>query len=148
MAKKDNVFTKAKAYQRKHPRIEWQECIRRVSKKKRKKIGAAKSSNRQTGKSKKSRDVLFTARKPGARIPRGGKKVTYYERRKNRSDQPGKLTGIGSMTTGQLLAAARKKENEKIDKLVLRKFHSSSKRDKRKMQKQITELKASVRRLS
>jgi hypothetical protein len=59
------------------------------------KIGAKTKVNkyRQTGTSNRKNDRDRSARPPGARIPKGGKKVTYYERRKNRSDVPGKLTG-------------------------------------------------------
>lgn len=72
--------------------------VGKVAKKKpaaksRKKAAKKKAPYRQTGSSAKYYDQMRQALPPGARIPKGGKKVTYYERRKNRSDVPGKLTG-------------------------------------------------------
>lgn len=63
----------------------------------RRKVGAAKkkASNRQTGSSVKFYDEQHRAKKPGKRRSASGK--IYYERRKNRSDRPGTLTGIGAM---------------------------------------------------
>ncbi|CAK0746728.1 hypothetical protein CCP1ISM_250002 [Azospirillaceae bacterium] len=45
----------------------------------------------QTGKSNKKNDQERKAKKPGVRKTKTGS--TYIERRKNRSDMPGKLTG-------------------------------------------------------
>lgn len=76
---------------------EYRAGSKKVGKVKRvKKKAAKKKSYRQTGTSSKKYDQQRTARPPGARIPKGGRKVTYYERRKNRSDVPGKLTGVGA----------------------------------------------------
>lgn len=56
-----------------------------------------KSATRQTGTSVKSKDKLRSALPPGKRTTGKGKaKHTYTERRANRSDKPGSLTGIGS----------------------------------------------------
>ena len=57
--------------------------------------GRKKVKRWQTGKSDKSRDEQREALKPGKRKSRSG--VTYFERRKNRTDMPGKLTGTGTM---------------------------------------------------
>lgn len=147
MAKKDNVFVKAKAYQRNHPRTAWQDCIKAVSgKRKKRKVGsvAKKKKYRQTGSSNRKADRERSARKPGPRIPAGGDHVTYHERRKNRSDVPGMLTGL---TTGQLLAAARKKLVVQEDNMVLRKYHATGKRVKKKIQKGIIEVRRKIRKL-
>lgn len=49
----------------------------------------------QTGTSSKRMDERMHAKPPGKRIVKsGGKKHAYYEYRKNRSDMPGKLTGV------------------------------------------------------
>lgn len=50
----------------------------------------------QTGHSSKKMDERLHAKQPGKRIVKGsgGKKHAYYEYRKNRSDMPGKLTGV------------------------------------------------------
>lgn len=52
----------------------------------------------QTGTSSRSRDKLVKAKPPGKRRSKGGK--TYYEYRKNRSDMPGKLTGMSKSVNG------------------------------------------------
>lgn len=139
-----NIFKEAKKVQRLHPSWDWQHCIQ-VASKRHKKVGAVKrSKNRQTGSSNKAADKKRSARPPGPRVPAGGRKVTYTERRKNRSDVPGTLTG---MSTGRLLAEAKRRIREDIDKKVVKKFHASTKRDRKKYQKEITESKAKLRRL-
>ncbi len=66
--------------------------------KKRRKVGAAKkkSSSRQTGSSNAAIDRTIKAKAPGKRTIKtaGGGKHSYYERRRNRSDRPGQLTGV------------------------------------------------------
>lgn len=72
---------------------------KKAAKKKSAKVGKRKpSKSRQTGTSSLLRDRRLTAKAPGKRIVRhkGKKSTKYYERRKNRSDKPGKLTGAGS----------------------------------------------------
>lgn len=62
-----------------------------------KKVGAKKKKpkSRQTGTSNRRRDLELTAKSPGKRMVKSGKKShAYYERRKNRSDKPGHLTGM------------------------------------------------------
>jgi hypothetical protein len=55
------------------------------------------ASNRQTGGSNKERDEQRSAKGPGKRVVKTSHgSHTYYERRKNRSDQPGKLTGFNT----------------------------------------------------
>jgi hypothetical protein len=104
MAKKNAIVLiskRAKAIQRESPNKSWKACIKQASAEYRsnKKVGAKKSKSkkktkfRQTGTSNKKNDRERKARPPGPRIPKGGKKVTYTERRKNRSDVPGSLTG-------------------------------------------------------
>lgn len=73
------------------------------SKKKRSsgKVGTKKKSNsRQTGHSNLAMDKRIHAKAPGKRIVKTSKgSHTYYERRKNRSDKPGKLTGGNNSST-------------------------------------------------
>jgi len=52
----------------------------------------------QTGKSSKKIDERMRAKKPGKRKSSSG--ATYYEYRRNRSDMPGKLTGIEKQIDG------------------------------------------------
>lgn len=56
------------------------------------KIGRIK--NRQTGSSNRKADRKRKAKSPGKRLSRSRR--VYYERRKNRTDKPGSLTGIKS----------------------------------------------------
>lgn len=75
----------------------WIDAVKQASKelKSEGKIGEAKSF-RQTGSSNRVRDKRVKAKAPGKRIVSHGrgKKTVYYERRKNRSDKPGQLTGV------------------------------------------------------
>lgn len=140
------ITVRAKQLQKKHPRTPWTELISKASRqlKSEGKIGAAKKkSNRQTGSSHKLRDSARSARPPGKRTSKSG--AAYYERRKNRSDKPGSLTGVSAST---LLAEARRRINTDIDKLVVRKFRAPGKRDKKKIQKTITQKKSQLRKLS
>lgn len=54
-------------------------------------LSGTKVKRYQTGKSDKKRDSDRQAKAPGKRRSKSGR--TYIERRKNRSDMPGKLTG-------------------------------------------------------
>jgi hypothetical protein len=62
--------------------------------KKRRKVGTVKkkASSRQTGSSNTALDKLVKAKPPGKR--KSASKKIYYERRRNRSDRPGKMTGV------------------------------------------------------
>jgi len=84
------ITTRAKQLRKKQPGISWKSAIKKAGAEYR---TGKKSKYRQTGKSNIKADLQRSARLPGPRKPRGGKKVTYHERRKNRSDVPGKLTG-------------------------------------------------------
>ncbi len=75
----------------------------KVALKKGKSVGAAKKKNRQTGTSNKKRDSQRKAKRPGLRTSKSGRK--YVERRKNRSDAPGSLTGLKATAKSQLAKA-------------------------------------------
>lgn len=94
------ISKRAKQISRLHKNKSWKECIAAASNEYRAgKLGV--TSYRQTGKSNKARDKKIKAKPPGKRIVKhpDGKTTVYYERRKNRSDRPGSLTGyrVGSM---------------------------------------------------
>lgn len=102
---KNNALTKitdrARSLRRKQPGMSWKNAVKKAGVDYRSgRLGAVtttkkkKDKSRQTGTSNKHYDEQRSARPPGARVPSGGKKVTYYERRKNRSDKPGSLTGL------------------------------------------------------
>lgn len=98
------IVAEAKRLQKKdHSRHAWSQYIKEAGKayraKGHKKVGAPKKVKyRQTGKSNKKRDVQRKAKAPGKRTVNKGKRSehTYTERRKNRSDMPGQLTGAAS----------------------------------------------------
>lgn len=98
------ISARAKAIRKKSPGKAWKACIKEASREYNSgKLGAAKKKPAakkkaakkvkpyQTGSSKKFNDEVRTAKKPGLRKTAWGTK--YTERRKNRSDMPGKLTG-------------------------------------------------------
>lgn len=118
-----NVFTKAKAYQRKHPRTSWQDAIQAVSRKgKKAPAKKKKASYRQTGGSNKRNDSMRKAKAPGKRKSASGN--VYYERRKNRSDVPGRLLGTASMYDVR----------DRIEKMIAQtiRFQDEAKRNKDK----------------
>jgi len=97
------ITNRAKQIRKGKPGMKWHSAIKQAGVDYRAgRLGSVKGKNRQTGSSNKKSDKKRTARPPGARIPAGGKKVTYYERRKNRSDVPGSLTGSMSGLKDQI----------------------------------------------
>ncbi len=143
-----NIFKEAKKVQRMHKSWDWQKCIQ-VASRRHKKVAAPKKKkknpNRQTGSSNASVDKRIRARKPGARIPAGGDHVTYYERRKNRSDVPGTLTGVSDAT---LKSALKDRLKDKLGKKLVKKTLSTKVREKRKLGKEITQIKRDLNRIS
>ncbi len=115
------ISARAKLIYKAHPSKKWTDCIKQASRelkgkkspikrrkaptktrkaapaRKRAKVGRAPKKYRQTGRTTKSRDKLLSAQLPGKRVVKtaSGSHV-YYERRANRSDKPGKLTGVVS----------------------------------------------------
>jgi len=106
-------------------------------------VGAVKKKYRQTGTSSKRADSQRKAKRPGKRRSASGN--TYTERRKNRSDKPGTLTGVSAAT---LKGVLKGRINAAIDKAVIGKFHAKKKSDKKKYQKIIVLKKTELRRLS
>lgn len=95
------ISRRAKEIRKKHPGKKWINCIKEASAqlKSGRAVSAVKKkrSYRQTGSSNKKRDQARSAKAPGKRTVKraDGSSHTYTERRKNRSDKPGKLTGSG-----------------------------------------------------
>lgn len=137
-----NIFKEAKKIQRAHPKMDWQACIKAASRKHKKKPAkkkaARKNPNRQTGTSNRSRDEMVRAKAPG-------KRNGYYERRKNRSDAPGKLTGV---TAASLTSELRRRLKDTLGKNLLAKDQAKKKTDKRRYQKQISETRKKLNKLS
>jgi len=90
------ITSKAKQLRKQQPGMQWKTAIKKASASYRNgTLGGPKKKNssRQTGTSNKHYDEQRSARPPGKRKPSGYNKFTYTERRKNRSDKPGQLTG-------------------------------------------------------
>jgi hypothetical protein len=54
---------------------------------------------------------------------------------------------VGAVTASTLTAELRRRHKEKIDYLVLRRYHETTKRGKKKISKQISELKRQLTKL-
>lgn len=132
------IRARAKALQRKNKNLKWIPAIKKASVelRKEKKIGV------QTGVSNKKIDARKKAMKPGKRKSASGK--VYYERRKNRSDVPGTLTGISE---AKMIGAIRSRIEDKMGKAYVARDNAKLKRDKKTYQKVITECKVKLRKL-
>ena len=67
---------------------------------------------------------------------------------KNRITANIQVGKLGAASAGSLKSELKKRITEKIDYLILRKYHASKKRDKTKLQKQISAENAELRKLS
>lgn len=108
---------------------------------KKKKVGSVAKKNRQTGKTTRIADAKRKAKRPGKRKSASGR--TYYERRKNRSDVPGTLTG----TVSSHVSAAKKLLADRIAHYEKMKFIAQKKSTKRLFAKKISEAKKQYNRL-
>ena len=94
----------------------------------------------QTGSSNKLYDSMRKAQGPGKRVSANG--GVYYERRKNRSDMPGSVLGIGALKKSAMYDCTNK-----LGKLHASKLMEPTKRGKAKIQKQITEVNKKIKQL-
>jgi hypothetical protein len=92
---------------------------------------------KQYGTSNRNRDLQRVAKLPGRRKSEGGS--IYNERRKNRSDAPGSLLGIGSVSLNQIGAELYEME-AKINMLKFRKKEARTMTEKKELQTRINEL--------
>lgn len=102
-----------------------------------KKAAKKAAIKKQTGTSNRDRDLLRAAKLPGRRkSPSGG---FYFETRRNRSDAPGSLLGIGSISLNQIGAELYEME-AKINMLKFRKKEARTMTEKKELQTRINEL--------
>jgi hypothetical protein len=121
----------------------------------------------KTGRYKKFSDAVKAAYKKGSGGTKRKRKVSavkIVERGEKRSARPKKIyrvtrskagtfkrttriNSIGKASLGTLLAEARRRHKDTINNLVVRKYNARLKRDKRKIQKQINEHNAALRKL-
>lgn len=138
------ITDRARQLKRKHPNTAWVSLVKKAGAEYRSgSLGATKKkSTRQTGSSNRKKDKVWKAKAPGKRKSASGK--TYYERRKNRSDKPGSLTGV---STSSLKSALKGKLVQSLGKQLLSKELATTKRDKKSYAKKITEIKRDLRKL-
>lgn len=120
-----NIFKVAKSISNKHKGLSWQQCIKRAAK-----------QNRQTGTSNKKRDKARKAKAPGKRKSSTGK--VYYERRKNRSDKRGHVTGI---SLPKLRSEMKEQIKLSLGKLLVSRTLAKTKTAAKKIGKRIAPLK-------
>lgn len=126
------------------PGEKWTNAISRASKQ-------LKNGKRQTDTSNQAADVKRKAKAPGKRKSKSG--ATYYERRKNRSDKPGSLTGGNknisryhtdynrpevNISIGSLKSQLVKKMEDQMARLFIQKENAKTKRDRNRIQKEIS----------
>lgn len=155
------ITARAKAIRKKHPSKKWTDCIKAASrelkssgaigvskpaKRSKRKVSGVKKTHRQTGSSNKKRDVARVAKAPGKRVVKHAKvkSTVYYERRKNRADAPGKLSGLSVAT---IKNALRARVEDKLGKAFVAKTKATTKTAKRKLQKGMSLLTAELRKL-
>lgn len=102
------ISDRAKQLRRKNSRLTQKAAIKKAAQEyragklgkvpKKKAPAKRKKPVRQSGGSDRFRDIQRKAKPPGTRRSKTGRK--YFERRKNRSDAPGKLTGFGNAYAG------------------------------------------------
>ena len=141
------ITTRAKQIRKAHPRMEWKSAVKQAGAEYRKgaKVGAVKKKRKihQNGTSVKRFDVQRAAKAPGKR--KSATKKTYYEYRKNRSDMPGKLTGIPE---SKLIGAVKEKLKASLGEAYVKRDMATRKADKKKYQKIISETKRKIVRIS
>lgn len=101
---------------------------------------ATASKAYQTGSSNKLYDSMRKAQGPGKRVSATG--GVYYERRKNRTDMPGSVLGIGALKKTAMYDCTNK-----LGKLHASKLMEPTKRGKAKIQKEITEVNKKIKQL-
>lgn len=138
------ISARAKQLQKKKPGAKWTNLIKEAGREYRAgKLGSTvKKKVWQTGKSVKKNDEDRKAKKPGVRKSASGKR--YTERRKNRSDLPGKLSGI---TTGSLSRELINRKRDQLARALLQKETATTRKSFKNASNRVTELKAALRKL-
>lgn len=118
------ITARAKKIRKAKPGMKWTSAIKQASRDYRTgKLGSAKPARWQTGSSTKKYDEQRKAKKPGKRKTAHG--TVYTERRKDRSDMPGKLTGV---STASLASELKKRKREQLAKALLAKDQATNRR--------------------
>lgn len=135
------ITARARQLKKKKPGAKWVNLVKQASKEYN--AGSlGKSSTRQTGRSNKRKDSQRKAKAPGKRKSASGN--TYIERRKNRSDAPGKLTGVSA---GSLKGELVRRKKDELGRLLLQRDLQTGVVKKRKLSKKITAKRSELKRL-
>lgn len=141
------ITTRAKQLKKLHPNTSWINLVKKASAEYRSGSLGAKNPKKkkayQTGSSNKVADRKIKAKSPGKRKSATGRK--YFERRANRSDMPGTLTGVSSATLTSTLKTRLKDE---LGKQLVKRETATTKRDRRAAQKLVAETKYKLKKLS
>lgn len=137
------INKEAKRLQRIHKTWPWKDCIRVASDNYNSgKIGSLPmKANSSLGRASRKHKRRPAAKKAKHRRHIGTAKPTAAARG---TVSPAKLSGVSA---GSLRSELKRRINTDIDKAVVRKFHATGKRIKRKIQKIITDKKAQLRKL-
>ena len=139
------ITARAKQLRKEHPNSKWALLVKKAGAEYRSgKLGARKPKPKvwQTGHTTKRVDRRYKAKKPGKRKSKSGK--VYTERRKNRSDIPGTLTGI---STGTLKSAMKNRLKESLGKQLVRREMATTAKAFHTAGKQIKETRSQLRKL-
>lgn len=159
------VVAEAKKLRKKNPSLTQAEAVKQAwaisysKQRSGKKVGAT----RQTGTSNIKRDKQRKAKPPGKRkSKRGAQRKYYYEYRKNRTDKPGSLTGMKESHKdtkshnvnirvvsgiGQIKREAEQLLKSKYGNLAAKKLTETTKRGKNKIQKEMSNVAAQIRKI-
>lgn len=133
------ISREAKRIQRLHPSMKWMACIKKAS------------QNYRSGKIGALPAKLTTSLRPGKKMGKRRKAQSAKRRRIGAKENFAvvKKNGlsIGAVSAGTLKSELKKRLTQVIDKAVVRKYHATGKRVKRKIQDLITDKKAELRRL-
>jgi len=122
-----NLFARAKAYRRKHPKTEWKDCVKKAAK-----MGATKKKKKSSSKKKAVR------KKP--------KKVGAITRNTDRVDKKNVSVNIGSVASTQ--AHLRKLIAKRVGELEQKKMAAKTVKQKKHYIRMINKLKQDYRKVS
>ncbi len=125
-----NVFKEAKKISRAHPKMKWQDCVKKAGAKIRR--GVSGTHKRKSAK-----------KKPAPRK----KRVGAITRNTDKVDRKNVSVNIGSVSSAQLKSALKKRLEEQIAWALLARDQSKLKTGKRKIQRKINELKRQLHAL-
>jgi hypothetical protein len=135
------IIREAKHLRRKdRNRKEWKDYVAQAS---------AIYARKHKGKSPvgKKRHAVHRRPRKARPVKRAGSVVTASRSHTDRNKITANIQ-VGRVTAGTLAAELKRRIKTGIDRHVLAKYHAGTKRDKRRHQKEITSLKAKLRRLS